>query len=239
MEGDEEIQLLSKNFNDMVKKIAELMQEVKDEAAAKNNAKIRALSMQISPHFIYNTLTSIKWIAQINKQENIELMLQAMITFLKGVSQKKDFILLSEELELIESYLYLKKIRYMNFDVQYNIDPETLDCEIGKLLLQPIVENAILHGIANEKNGLIRIASALEEGKLVLSVEDNGKGFDIEQLKKSSEHEQIHHIGLVNVSERIRLEHGEAYGVEVKSSVGKGTKVTMRIPIVRNNMMES
>jgi len=237
MDGDEEIRLLGKNFNDMVRKITALMEEVKTEEAAKNNAKFRALSMQISPHFIYNTLNSIKWIAEMNKQENIRRMLQSMITFLKGVAQNNDFVTLREELTLIESYLDIQKIRYMNFDVQYEIHPDTLDCVVGKLLLQPIVENAILHGIANEQSGLIRIAAALQGDALILTVEDNGKGFDISGISEDDKPMELGHIGLANVSERIRLEYGEKYGVEVNSKVGEGTKITMRLPVVRNSEM--
>lgn len=233
-DGDDEIRLLGKNFNDMVRKITALMEEVKAEEAAKNNARIRSLSMQISPHFIYNTLNSIKWIAEINKQENIRRMLQAMISFLKAVSQNNDFITLQEEIGLIENYLYIQKIRYMNFDVQYEVSPEMAELVVGKLLLQPIVENAILHGIANEQNGLIRISSVLQDGALVLTVEDNGKGFDVSGLSEDGEPVELGHIGLANVSERIRLEYGEKYGVEIDSKIGQGTKVIMRLPVVRN-----
>ena len=238
MDGDEEIRLLGKNFNNMVRKITALMEEVKAEEAAKNNARVRALSMQISPHFIYNTLNSIKWIAEMNKQENIRRMLQAMIAFLKGVSQNNDFITLQEEIGLIENYLYIQKIRYMNFDVQYEISPDTLEYVVGKLLLQPIVENAILHGIANEQNGMIRISSALQDGALVLTVEDNGKGFDASGISEDGEDMELGHIGLANVSERIRLEYGEEYGMEVESRVGEGTRVTMSLPVVRNTAVE-
>lgn len=238
MDGDEEIRLLGKSFNDMVRKITALMEEVKAEEAAKKNARVQALSMQISPHFIYNTLNSIKWIAELNKQENIRRMLQAMISFLRGVSQNNDFITLREEIGLIESYLYIQKIRYMNFDVQYEVDPDTLECVVGKLLLQPIVENAILHGIANEQNGMIRVFAALQDSALVLAVEDNGKGFDTSGISEDGKHMELGHIGLANVSERIRLEHGEGYGVEVESRVGEGTRVTMRLPVVRNTADE-
>ncbi len=238
IDGDEEIRLLGKSFNDMVRKITALMEEVKAEEAAKKNARVQALSMQISPHFIYNTLNSIKWIAEINKQENIQRMLQAMISFLKGVSQNNDFITLREEIGLIENYLYIQKIRYMNFDVQYEIKPDTKNCIMGKLLLQPIVENAILHGIANEQNGLIRISSTLLDGALVLAVEDNGKGFDASGITEEGEPVELGHIGLCNVSERIRLEYGEGYGVDIESRVGEGTRVTMRLPVVRNTADE-
>ena len=236
--GDDEIRLLGKNFNDMVGKITALMEEVKSEEAAKNNARLRSLSMQISPHFIYNTLNSIKWIAEMNKQENIRRMLQAMISFLKAVSQNKDFITLREEMELIENYLYIQKIRYMNFDVQYEVSPETAELVVGKLLLQPIVENAILHGIANEQNGLICISSVVQEDELILAVEDNGKGFDVSRISEGGEPMELGHIGLTNVCERIRLEYGEKYGVEIDSRIGQGTKVVMRLPVVRNSGLE-
>ena len=157
---------------------------------------------------------------------------------LKGVSQNNDFITLQEEIALIENYLYIQKIRYMNFDVQYEISPDTVECVVGKLLLQPIVENAILHGIANEQNGFIRISSALQDGALVLGVEDNGKGFDASGISEDDEHMELGHIGLANVSERIRLEYGEGYGVEVESRLKEGTRVTMRLPVVRNTSGE-
>ena len=231
IDGDDEIRLLNKNFNDMVREISALMQKVKSEERAKNQARIRALSMQISPHFIYNTLNSIKWIAEINKQENIRLMLQAMIAFLRGVSQNNSFIRLREEIQLIENYLYIQKIRYMNFDVSYDIDPDTRDCVIGKLLLQPIVENAILHGIANTQNGMIKISSSLRDHQLVFVVEDNGRGFAPDSLIHT-EHSELGHIGLFNVRERIRLEYGEAYGIQIVSKENEGTKITMCLPIV-------
>ena len=232
IDGDDEIRLLNENFNDMVREISALMQKVKSEEHAKNQARIRALSMQISPHFIYNTLNSIKWIAEINKQENIRLMLQAMIAFLRGVSQNNSFITLREEIQLIENYLYIQKIRYMNFDVSYDIDPDTCNCVIGKLLLQPIVENAILHGIANTQNGVIRISSSLRDNQLVFVVDDNGRGFEPESLKNRTEHSELGHIGLFNVRERIRLEYGEAYGIQIESKENEGTKITMCLPVV-------
>lgn len=230
IDGDDEIRMLNNNFNDMVREISALMQKVKNEEQAKNNAKISALSMQISPHFIYNTLNSIKWIAEMNKQENIRLMLQAMIVFLRGVSQNNSFITLREEIALIENYLFLQKIRYMNFDVSYAIDPKTLDCVIGKLLLQPIVENAILHGIANKKNGRIQISSLLQDDRLVLVVEDNGRGFEPDSLPENDEPTELGHIGLVNVRERIRLEYGEEYGVQIQSKAHEGTRMTLLLP---------
>lgn len=230
IDGDDEIRMLNNSFNDMVREISALMQKVKNEEQAKNNAKISALSMQISPHFIYNTLNSIKWIAEMNKQENIRLMLQAMIVFLRGVSQNNSFITLREEIVLIENYLFLQKIRYMNFDVSYAIDPKTLDCVIGKLLLQPIVENAILHGIANKKNGRIQISSMLQNDRLVLVVEDNGRGFEPDSLPENDEPTELGHIGLVNVRERIRLEYGEEYGVQIQSKAHEGTKMTLHLP---------
>lgn len=235
--GDDEISLLSNNFNDMVQKIATLMEEVKLEETAKNNAKVTALSLQISPHFIYNTLNSIKWIAAINKQENIELMLQAMIAFLRGVSQNNDFITLRQELNLIDNYLYIQKIRYMNFDVRFAIDPVTLDCEIGKLLLQPVVENAILHGIGNESNGVIWVSSKRNKDFLILTIQDNGRGFDVNILEQTKDG-RPHHIGLNNVKERIALEYGEGYNITINSEIEKGTTVIIRLPFVRANTIE-
>lgn len=232
IEGDDEIRLLNENFNDMVREISALMLKVKNEERAKNHAKIRALSMQISPHFIYNTLNSIKWIAEMNKQENIRLMLQAIITFLRGVSKYGSFITLRDEISLIENYLYLQKIRYMNFDVSYEIDPDTQYCVIGKLLLQPIVENAILHGIANKQNGLIKISASIIDNQLVLVVEDNGRGFEPDSLSDSAENSELGHVGIINVCERVRLEYGEAYGVQIKSKAHEGTVVTMLLPVI-------
>lgn len=234
VEGDDEIRLLNANFNDMVREISALVGKVKKEEQAKNQASVRALSMQISPHFIYNTLNSIKWIAQINKQENIRLMLQAVITFLRGVSQNEPFITLEEEITLIENYLFIQKIRYMNFDVSYDIAADSRDCVIGKLLLQPIVENAILHGIANQQNGLIIISSVLRDNQLVLTVQDNGRGFDPAALEESAQDTHLGHIGISNVRERIRLEYGAAFGIQVQSAVNQGTKVTMFLPAIHH-----
>lgn len=226
---EDEIGVLSTNFNHMVQQIKQLIVQLKKEETEKNNAKIQALAMQISPHFIYNTLNSVRWMAVMNKQKNIELMTKSLITLMSNVMKSgNELCTIEQEIELLEHYIYIQKLRYMNFDVNVTIPEEIRQCKINKFLLQPIVENAIIHGLSgSDKVGVITISAQID-GDISIFIEDNGKGFDTEKLENGAGN-----IGIQNVHDRLLLEYGSPYGLHIESELGIGTRVTIKIPGMR------
>lgn len=237
---DDEIGLLVDNYNYMLDEIDLLMNSVIKEERAKNSERMKVLSMQINPHFIFNTLNTIKWLAAINKQANIKKMTESFITLLMSVTYNtSDAIPLEEEVILLECYAYIQKSKYMNFSITYDIAEDTQKCLVNKLILQPFVENSILHGFSQKNDkSLIRISSRLSENpshQLIISIEDNGSGFDTESqdyITKNKSATTGEHIGISNVIERIHLYYGDTYGVQIESQPGQGTSVTINLPVI-------
>jgi len=237
---DDEIGLLVDNYNYMLDEIDLLMNSVIKEERAKNSERMKVLSMQINPHFIFNTLNTIKWLAAINKQANIKKMTESFITLLMSVTYNtSDAIPLEEEVVLLECYAYIQKSKYMNFSIAYDIAEDTQKCLVNKLILQPFVENSILHGFSQKNDkSLIRISSRLTENpsqQLIISIEDNGSGFDTESqdyITKNKSATTGEHIGISNVIERIHLYYGDSYGVKIESQPEQGTSVTINLPVI-------
>jgi two-component system, sensor histidine kinase YesM len=245
---DDEIGVLGRNIALMTGRISALLERVKEEEASKNKAELRFLRMQLSPHFVYNALNTIRWMAIMNGQDNIRDMLAALTKLMRNVSDpSEDCITLRRELELIQSYLVIQRMRYPDFDVELAVGEEVLDLELPKFVLQNLVENSIVHGMAGlERRGLVRISASRDGERLLLAVEDNGVGFEPEAMARrgaesrrgdeaegeggDSEHA---HTGLESIRSRIRLTYGEAYGLSVRSEPGKGTAVELAIPARR------
>lgn len=230
-----EITRLTECFNDMVLHIRNLMNRVREEELEKNRQRIKVLYMQIGPHFLYNTLTSIKWLAVLNNQQNIKQMVDSLMKLMTGVMyNEKDDIPLKKELELLEGYIYIQKMRFTNFTVIYDIPQSIMNVKIGRFMLQPFVENSILHGLRDVPyEGVIKIHAWCDD-VLNIEVKDNGRGFDAGILEgKHGSDQEKDHIGIKNVKERIQLHYGKDYGVCVTSSVQNGTTVLIRIPIIR------
>ena len=232
---NDEIGDLVDSYNTMIIKIDELMMNIKQIEEAKTKEKIKVLTMQIGPHFVYNTLNTIKWLAYINKQPNIKLAIESLIKLMMSVTYNtNEEITLREEISLLNSYCYIQKLRYINFEMRSNIGEEILNYKINKLLLQPIVENCILNGFVNSKNkGIITISATIDD-ILHIEISDNGVGFDTSDLDNTvnKDDESSQHIGIKNVNERIKLSHGERYGVDIHSEVGVGTVVELQLPII-------
>lgn len=234
-ERQDEISYLIHRYNVMVDEIEKLMSQIREEEKAKNDERMKVLSMQISPHFIYNTLNTIKWMASANRQSNICRMVESLIKIMRSVTYStNEEIPLKEEVELLECYVYIQKMRFMNFEVEYEIPEELMMAKVNKLVLQPFVENAILHAFRDqEEMGMIRITAREEERLLVLMVEDNGTGFDCQKVMDNQIPEKKDHIGIRNVHERIRLNYGEEFGVRIESGEKRGTLITIRLPLIR------
>ena len=232
--GIGEFESLSSHFNRMTKRISSLMTAFRNEEEEKNRQRMNALSAQLTPHFIYNALNTIKWVAVLNQQEKIQKLVESLTGIFMNAARVEDgSYTLRDELMLIENYAVIQKARFFNFELIIDADADCLDCGIRKLLLQPIVENAIVHGLnrGRVKEGIVRVKAWKEDNILRMLVSDNGIGFDVEQWRRCPEDKKEHtNIGIHNVEEIIRLEYGAPYNMEIHSSIGMGTTVSYTLP---------
>ncbi|WP_304942650.1 cache domain-containing sensor histidine kinase [Vallitalea guaymasensis] len=235
--SNDELGQLSTSFNNMIIKINELIKKILDQQKKKADMEFKILQAQINPHFLYNTLDSIKWLAILQNVDNISDMVTAIINLLKYNISKEDVsVKLSEEIDSIKNYITVQNYRYGNiFKVIYSFEENTLDCIVLRFILQPIVENAIFHGFENlDDNGIIEIKAFIRDNNLVIEVIDNGTGMDEKTLDniKNDKHlrKKFSGIGIQNIQERIQLYFGNEYGLSYSSQVGKGTKVTLTLP---------
>lgn len=234
-----ELGVLGKSFNLMLCRIRQLMEQNIYEQEQKRKSELKALRSQINPHFLYNTLDSIIWMAEGGKNKEVILMTSSLARLLRqSISNEDEIIPLWKELEYTKSYLTIQKMRYRD-KLEFSIDVEESIRNEGiiNLILQPIVENAIYHGIRKkEEGGQITVTGMQMDGNILLKVTDNGLGMDPDTLNhifdKSREHENEKKggVGVYNVHMRIQLYYGEAYGLAFESREGEGTTVTVRIP---------
>ena len=234
--GEGELRSLSRHFNNMISRIDGLMEDYRMEAEEKNRQKLRVLSAQLTPHFIYNALNTIKWVAVLNHQENIQRLIESLCYILMNAARDDETAYcVEDELKLVENYAVIQKARFMNFELVIEKDENCLDCRIRKFLLQPIIENAVVHGLGRGKikNKEIKVKVWADE-KLHIIVEDQGVGFDVEEWRqKPGKKEEHTNIGIHNVEEMIRMEYGENYGMWIESRPGEGTRVTYLLPVIR------
>lgn len=238
IEGQEEIQRLGESFNMMAEEIQNLMEENTKEQKKKRKAEMKALQSQINPHFLYNTLDSIIWMAESGKhnEEVVEMTAALSRLFRQSIGNEEEMVTIQKELDYIQTYLTIQSLRYRDkLSYEFQIEPEIQAEKIVKLTLQPLVENSIYHGIKYIPGiGKILIRGYREGEDIVLEVEDNGAGMSKEtqqSLFVSKEGGiQKGGLGVNNVQNRLRLYYGESYGLSYESEVGRGTKVRIRIP---------
>jgi len=235
--GQNEIARLSSNFNIMTKEIKHLMEQNVEEQRQKRKSELRALQAQINPHFLYNTLDSIIWMAEWGKTKDVVLMTSSLAKLLRqSISNQNELVRVEEEAEYARSYLTIQKMRYKDkLEYEIAIEPEVLKEKIPKLVLQPLVENAIYHGIKyKEGKGAVQIGGFCTKDEIVLTITDDGIGMTEEQLAKIFEKRETdtrrNGVGVLNVHERIQLYYGKEYGLLFKSEYGKGTLVEVHIP---------
>ena len=235
-----ELVTLDTGFNDMALRINALMAKQIEDQRSLHRAELELLQAQINPHFLYNTLDSIAILAESDRSEDVVTMVTSLSTFFRNSLNKgKDVLTLGAECAQVTSYLEIQQIRYSDIlRYEINIPQELMDCMVPKLILQPLVENALYHGIKNRRGmGMITVNGEAKDGKLLLRVIDNGAGMDEEQVRilQSGLYEDNHTgLGLVNVHKRIRLYCGEPYGLFFESSVGKGSTVSVLLPMTRS-----
>ncbi|QMV43187.1 sensor histidine kinase [Cohnella cholangitidis] len=248
--GQDEIADLGTSFNTMIEKIKMLLEQSIREQEHIQKAELRTLQAQINPHFLYNTLDSIVWMAEAGKNEQVIQLVQALSRFFRiSLNKGRDWISIKIELDHVQNYLIIQKMRYRDIlDYEVNVSPELQVYPILKMTLQPLVENALYHGIKNKRGkGLIRIGAYVDQVQdIVLFVEDNGIGMNSERLdavraqldqpremlpdEADIEDGKNGGFGLQNVHQRLRLYFGERYGLRIDSEEHKGTCIYVRIP---------
>ena len=237
-----ELKRVAGALNQMVETIQVQVREIIQVEKRKRKAELLMLQSQINPHFLYNTLFSVKTLIDLQRYQMASDMFQSLIDFyVISLNHGKERVTIRKELEVINNYLSILKIRYNeSFEWMVNVDEDILDCEILTLTLQPLVENAVQHGIKNKtEKGMIDISGCSLDGTIILTVWDNGEGISPETLevlendineKELQDKKENPHFGLWNSNQRLKLYFGEEYGIQMESEKGKYTSVTVRIP---------
>lgn len=227
--GDDEIGILGNQFKVMVKENLELNERITSSKLKQREAELKLLQAQINPHFLYNTLDSIYWLAKIKKADDIADMAIALSDIFKlSLNKGSEITTVRNEIKQVKSYLVIQNLRYKDrFKVNIDIDERIMEHEIIKLIIQPFIENAMVHGLELKPgDGEINIIGRLEGTEIIFIIGDNGIGVDNINKFNSG-------YGIKNVQERIKLYYGEEYGITFESEINKGTKVTIKIPFER------
>jgi len=242
IERSDEIGELGKDFNIMVQKIKELLQLIIEEQQNKRKSELKALQAQINPHFLYNTLDSVIWMAEDRQHQQVIEMAAALAKLFRiSISGGREIISIGEEVEHVRQYLIIQKMRYKDrLDYEICVPEDLFPYRTVKIILQPLVENAIYHGIKNSPSpGKIIIDGSICYNGIELKVKDNGVGMSAEVLARIMEDTQGERafvrrgVGVRNVDERIKLYFGNNYGIQFFSSEGEGTEVRIRLPAIR------
>ena len=240
--GDDEIGMLGRSFDQMLDRIEQMIEQVREEQAQKRKAELEMLQAQINPHFLFNVLNSIRMKILIKgDEENAALISSLSVLLRMTINRNNEFVALQEETDTVMHYVKLMNFRHKErIDLQVALGKDTLQVPVPRFFLQPLIENAFLHGLDQNK-GTIRIASWLDDRFLYVRVEDDGKGMDKERLqalRKRLEGALTEHqpagpamtgIGLTNVAGRLRLIYGSGFKAEIESAPGQGTSITLRL----------
>jgi len=236
--GNDEIGYMSRRFNVMVENLNELFKTNMEKQERLRIAEIKYLQAQINPHFLYNTLDSIKWLAKLNGVDEISIIVSKLGNLLKNsINSRDDLVTVEDSMYLIDSYLSIQKIRFGDkFEAFIDVDKSIMKCLVPKLVIQPVVENAIIHGIENKMSkGTVRITGTKVNDTIIFEISDDGIGISKEKLKKLKSSVALEKtsesIALSNISSRIKLYYGEEYGLEIFSEVEKGTRVRLVMPV--------
>ncbi|QDY45775.1 sensor histidine kinase [Planococcus glaciei] len=235
--GGYEAKKIANAFNYMLNELQEYVDLVVQAEQKQRSAELMALQHQINPHFLYNTLASIKFMVQQGKQEKATDMIHALISLLQNALSNVDqTITVEQEITDLKNYVLINQARYGNgIKVNFFISPDCLDCQLPKLILQPFIENAFFHAFNEKKEGFVQILVSQKHGNLVCEIVDNGDGMEIKGDHTKEDIKEKRHlfsgIGIRNVHERIQMIYGEEYGVEITSNKGEGTKVKVELPI--------
>ena len=238
--GENEISSLTRSFNKMTERIDELMKNNRKEQAEKRKSELKALQSQINPHFLYNTLDSIIWLIETEDLSQAIKMTSVLARFFRqAIGNSKIYVSVWQELEYTRNYLLIQQMRYKD-KVAFRIlvDEDVMECAIVKLVLQPLVENALYHGLKYKTTqGNIIITGGREGDLVILKIQDDGIGMSKEALasvfKKKTSDKRHNGVGMKNIEARLKMHYGPDYGLFVESKEGRGTTVTVTIPYKR------
>lgn len=225
-----EVELLAGNYNRMIRRIRELMDEITDKEQTLRQAELSALVSQINPHFLYNTLDTIVWMAEFNDSTKVIALTKSLASFFRlSLSGGRELVTVEDELEHVRQYLYIQKERYeQKLSYEINAPEALLDYTVPKIILQPIVENSIYHGIKPlNRPGLVAINVSEDSERLIFTVSDNGVGFDPAAVTEGPSPSGS--VGIRNVDQRLKLYYGPDYGVTIHSAPGAGSQVQLTV----------
>ena len=232
-----EIRMIKEKYNQMMEMIQRLIRDNIEKEKEKHEEEMKALELQINPHFLSNSLSSIRFMAMIARLEGIQIMTESLINILNvSFRDKGSFHTVEKELFSIQSYINIMLIRYVNnFDVEYDIDDTCLSCRIPKLIMQPFIENAITHGFEQKTDiGRIKITVKKRKGRFYISIWDNGKGIEESEiysiLRKYPDNGEK--IGIANINKRLKLYYGENCSINIKSEAGFYTEIYFELPVI-------
>ncbi|MCR2807763.1 cache domain-containing sensor histidine kinase [Paenibacillus soyae] len=239
--GSYETRQLAQAFNAMLGELQDYVKRLLETQKGQRNAELEALQQQINPHFLYNTLASVKFMVQQGSKEKAAETINALISLLQNsIGNVSATISLSQELVNLRNYVFINHVRYGDrIKMSYFVSPDCMGCHVPKLIIQPFIENAFFHGFNRKNEGNIYFMAAKEGDSLVCEVADNGDGFDMRDAdesglpaRRTSNRQLFAGIGVRNVHDRIKLLYGEPYGITIDSAPGEGTKVKIRLPLL-------
>ena len=253
VDRNDELGFLNKTFNEMAKEINHLVNWIYREQITRKDAEIKALQSQINPHFLFNTLESINWMARLNNVPEISETVSALSSLMEASIGRDDrLITIQEEFTYIDNYILILKRRFEDrISLKKNVAPEVLGVKIPRLLIQPLIENAVYHGIERSRDkGIISLNAWIGGDMVHIQVEDNGMGIEQEELEmlnnklsmdndtyfRSMEGAKKKSIGIENVNRRIKLFYGEKYGLKIESKIGEYTRISVTIPLHKEEL---
>lgn len=239
IDSNDEFELIGNYFNDMIIKLKQLISKNNELVNRNRMSEIMQLEAQFNPHFLFNTLETLKYMIKIDTQKAVQIVVGLANLLRYSINYEDGNVSIRRDIRYIEDYLMIQKYRF-NKRLEYTIDiqEEAMDCTVPKLIIQPIIENSINHGYSRKENLKISLRIFIEKGKLVLEIVDDGDGISKERLEEiltalKQENLEYNHIGLYNVHRRIQLLYGMDYGIHINSVYNEGTNVTIYLPIIR------
>ena len=232
---EDEMGRLTASFNRMTREYRQNLERSVQRERELNETELSMMQAQLNPHFLYNTLDSIKWLGVTNGVPQVAAVASGLAVLLRAGISGDRLITLERELELLEKYLDIQSLRFEDrFAWEIDVDERFQHCIVPKLILQPLVENSIIHGVANMDDGYIKLSAREKSGTLILSVQDNGVGIPQDVLDWLNDPDRDvpgGHLGLKNVDRIVRLYYGGDYGISAYSAVGEGSRVELRLPM--------
>lgn len=237
----DEIGILGRNFNRLIDRIRYLINQVYQSELLKQRSQLKYLMFQINPHFLFNTLETINWLARIQGAPEVGMLSKKLGDLMREGIKGKEFVTFDKELDNVKKYIFIQQYRYADkCSVHFDIAPDSLVVTVPRFIIQPIIENAMVHGLEMRiEGGSIHVKSVIEDRKLIITISDDGLGIDAHKLEEieaalargPSEEDVEFGIGLLNVHHRIRIHYGQSYGVSIHSVSEEGTIVRLTLPI--------